>query len=240
MPASDSTVSEPLVHTHATLDSLMEALAAAVVARLRAALAVRAAASLLVPGGRTPLPLFARLAAADLDWSRVWVTLTDERVVAVDDAASNERLVRGHLLVGRAAAARLVGWRTATGIDGDDVGALWQHHAVLPRPIDVVVLGMGEDGHFASLFPGTPGLGEALDEHARPACVATRAPAPPTARLSFNLSALVEARSILLPLPGAAKHAVYARAGTSGSALELPVRALLAQRRAPLEVHFAP
>jgi 6-phosphogluconolactonase len=225
---------------HRDTAALMDALAAAIVARLGDALAAGRDASLLVPGGRTPVPLFERLAHTPLDWRRVRIALTDERWVATDDPASNERLVREHLLVDRAAAATFTGLKNGAADAARGAGPSFAALTALPRPFDVVVLGMGDDGHFASLFPHSPGLAAALDAAAPPGCVAMHAGVAPRERLSLNLGALLDARWLCLAIVGASKLAVLERARAPGTALELPVRALLTQTRAPLAIHWAP
>jgi 6-phosphogluconolactonase len=103
-----------------------------------------------------------------------------------------------------------------------------------------VLLGMGDDGHTASLFPQSPGLAAAIDPLQPPGCVAMIAPVAPQARISLNLSALLDARRIELLILGDGKLAVYERAGESGPVADMPVRALLRQQRVPLSVHWAP
>jgi len=223
-----------------TATALVDTLAADLVVQLRDSLADHAAASLVVPGGRTPTPLFQRLARADLPWHRITIALGDERWVEPTEAASNERLVRSELLQARAAAARFVGLKNAAASPAAGATASFQGLAGVPRPFSSVVLGMGEDGHFASLFPGAEGLAAALDPTAPPACVAMTAPTAPAERMSLNLAALLEARRIVLLLTGATKWRVYERAREAGSTLELPVRALLTQRSVPVTVYFAP
>jgi 6-phosphogluconolactonase len=217
-----------------------EALATDVIRRLGAGLAAGGEVSLAVPGGRSPVALFERLSKAALDWRRVWVTLGDERWVSADNAASNEQLVREHLLRDAASAARFVGLKNDAEDPRSGAQASWSALSVVPRPFEQVVLGMGEDGHFASLFPGSPGSAVALDAAQPPACVAMVAPVPPRSRLSLNLAALLNARSIALLIAGAAKWSVYERARQPGSASELPVRALLQQQRVPVTVYWSP
>lgn len=218
----------------------MDAVAGRVVAVLSDALAARGDASLVVPGGRTPIALFERLAQAALAWAHVQLTLTDERVVPVSEATSNERMVREHLLQGRAAGARFHPLMNGRPDSAERAREAWAQLQWLPRPFDLVVLGMGEDGHFASLFPQTDALRSALDPAAPPACVSTQAPVPPHARLSLNLAALIDARALFLPIVGASKLAVIERACSAGDALELPVRALLRQPHVPVQVFYAP
>lgn len=228
----------------ADLHALNRALVGFVTQRLRAALVQGHAAALAVPGGRTPVPLFDQLSNQALEWARVGVTLTDERWVDLHDAASNERLVREHLLRNAAAPANLVGLRgdAAESEAGATVGATqaWQRLAVIQRPFDVVILGMGEDGHFASLFPGDAGSTRGLDLSVPPGCVAVHAPVAPSLRVSLNLAALLQARHLVLLVTGDRKWDLLQRELDAGRTAHLPVRALLAQDSAPLTVYWAP
>lgn len=225
---------------HVSVEALTAAVAERVARQLHAALAAGHRASLVVSGGRSPVPLFEQLSAVPLEWARVWITLADERWVSPGDDASNEALVRRHLLQGHARIAHFVGLKNTAATPADGTGRTWTALGAMPRPFDAVVLGMGEDGHFASLFPQSPGLAEALDTAQPPGCVAMLAPAPPRQRISLNLPALLDARLLLLPLSGERKGQVWTRAHEPGPAEELPVRALLHQRRVPLEVHRFP
>lgn len=219
-----------------------EALAATVAARvaelLRAAIAARGSARLALSGGRSPVAMFTRLAQAELDWSQVGITLVDERWVPTDHADSNERLLRDHLLVGPVAQARFVGLKTAAATAAD---ALIERERCLRAqllPFDVVVLGMGEDGHTASLFPGAAGLAAALAANGEAVLAAIDPPAAPHARISLTLAALLASRQLLLPIAGAAKHAVYRRACAGAAPLELPIAAVLQQARVPVDVYL--
>lgn len=214
------------------------ALADAVSASLAAALAARERASLVVSGGRSPIAFFQCLRDADLDWSRVWITLADERWVPEDHPDSNAALVRRHLLQGAAAAARFVplwnGAATPVTAIAERTAALAQ----LPQPFDIVVLGMGEDGHTASLFPGAPGLAAALDPTGTALLAAIDPPAAPHPRLSLTLTALLGCRHIHLPLAGASKQAVYARALEQCEPMQLPISAVLCQSDVPVTVYL--
>jgi 6-phosphogluconolactonase len=215
-------------------------LAAAIAFDLNAALARRPAASLVVSGGRTPVDMFARLARQPLEWARVQVTLADERWVGVDDPASNEALVRGTLLREHAAAAQLIGMKNDAQTPAAGADATWRTINAMPQPFDVVVLGMGDDGHTASLFPGSAGLGAALDAAAAPGCVAMQPLAALHARLSLNLAALLRARRICLQISGEHKWQVYQRVLAAGPIEELPVRAILRQQAVPVDVYWCP
>jgi 6-phosphogluconolactonase len=220
--------------------ALTDALCAEIVARLQEGLAAGRGASLVVPGGHTPVPLFERLSSAQLDWSSVWVTLTDERWVDAHSSASNEKLVREHLLRNAAADAQFVGLKSADADPHSAAGSAWSALAELPRPFDFVLLGMGDDGHVASLFPDSPGLVTALDLGLPPGCAAMTAAAAPRSRMSLNLRALLDARRIAVLIVGEAKWATYERARARGPTVDMPVRALFAQQNVPVTIWWAP
>ena len=227
-------------HHFTSAEAATEALADAIIARLRTAIAERGAASLIVSGGKSPVPLFARLRVAGLDWSKVWITLADERWVAPTSPDSNERLLREHLLVDAAAAARFVPLKSAFDRVADGLAASALALAAMPRPFDVVVLGMGEDGHTASLFPGAEGLAAALALD-NPAPLAAITPlTAPHPRITLTLAALLDSRCVMLPLSGAAKNSVYLQLRAMPDALRWPVSAVLTQQQTPVEVWLTP
>jgi 6-phosphogluconolactonase len=222
------------------MNALSREFAGEIAAQLARAIAARGLASLVVSGGRTPVKLFELLRALELDWSKVCVALADERWVDPKDEASNERLVRDELLKDKAAAARFLGLKNAA--PSPDLGAVsaWETFARVPRPFDLTLLGMGDDGHTASLFPGSPNLRSALNPAAAAGCVGMWAPSPPQARLSLNLSALLDSRRIAILIGGEAKWRTYAAASLAGAVEDMPVRAVLRQQRTPVEVIWAP
>lgn len=230
------------VHEHRFPDStaLAHALSGEIRVDLDEAIGMRGMASLVVSGGRTPVKLFGQLHTEKLDWSRVWISLADERWVDTTADASNERLVREQLLVAPVTQARFVGLKNPA--PTPEAGADWAWRALsrVARPFDVVLLGMGEDGHTASLFPGSLALARALDVTESPGCIAINALTAPHARVSLNLSALLDARRIILHIEGDSKWQVYQRARAPGPVAELPVRAILHQREVPVDVYWAP
>ena len=189
--------------------------------------------SLAVPGGTTPGPVFDVLSGLDLDWARVTVLPTDERWVDPDSPRLNARLIRERLLTGRAAAAGFVGLASTEPTPEAAMPALVA--AVTPHlPLTLCLLGMGADGHVASLFPGGDGLEAALEE-AAPPVAAIRSAAVPEPRVSLTAPVLRGALSVHLLIVGAEKRAALERAAKL-SVAEAPVRVVLDQA----VVHWAP
>ncbi|NQD92706.1 6-phosphogluconolactonase [Pseudomonas sp. CrR25] len=215
---------------------LAETLAVAVAAALREAVDCRGSATLVVSGGRSPITFFERLAQHELPWSQVVVSLADERWVPVNHATSNEALVRRHLLRDAAAAARFIGLYQVAASHEQAALKAEQALAELP-PIDVLVLGMGDDGHTASLFPHSPNLDQALQPDCPRRCLPLLAPSEPRQRLSMTLPLLASARLPLLAIQGQAKLATLGAALAAGEVASMPIRALL---HSPLEIYWCP
>lgn len=225
-------------HLFDDASTLTAALADRVAQALEAAVAARSQASLVVSGGRTPRPLFENLAARSLPWAQVWVTLADERWVGVDSPDSNERMVREALLQGPAAAAQFVPLKNASpgpqeGADECDAAL-----AALPWPLDVLLLGMGADGHTASLFPGV--AGEALAPNCPQRCRGVLPDTAPHPRMSLTASALLNSRVALLHFTGEDKLSVFRQAQDVGPVDALPVRVVLHQSQVPVELWWSP
>lgn len=215
------------------------ALAAADMARriaviLGDAIAARGVATIALSGGRSPRPVLEALSGAALDWDKVIVTLVDERWVAPDQADSNERLIRETLLQGMAARARFVPMKNGAADAYAGQVACEKAFAALPWPLDIVLLGMGEDGHTASLFPEAKELAEGLSTGAL--TLAVTPPAAPHQRMSLSARGILGSRHIFLQIGGAAKKAVYDRALAGGPVEELPIRVALCQHEVSVEV----
>jgi 6-phosphogluconolactonase len=236
----DAATPEPEVRRYPEAAALTSALAGEIIQALEDGLRANSRASLVVSGGRSPTALFQRLSAVALDWSRVWIALSDERWIDADSSDSNEHLVRTTLLRGAAASAHVVGMKSDVPDPHAAAAACWSTIAALPRPFDYTLLGMGDDGHTASLFPHSPGLAAAIDPQAPPGCVAMIAPVAPQARMSLNLAALLDSRRIGVLIMGSSKWATYKRAASAGPVSEMPVRALLRQQRVPVTVYWSP
>jgi 6-phosphogluconolactonase len=219
-----------------------EQIAKQIAQELRTAIAARGLATLAVSGGKSPIALFERLREQALDWSRVTVMLVDERCVPHGHADSNTALVRQHLLQGAAAAASFATLFDSVSAELNDaalrdlVASANQRLSAIPFPLDVVVLGMGEDGHTASLFPAAPGLDCALISEGPIAWV--RPATAPHARLTLTLPVLLAARHLHLPMAGDAKRKVY-EAAAEASNPALPISLLLNQPACTVQVWIA-
>jgi 6-phosphogluconolactonase len=194
---------------------------------LRAAIAARGMALLVVSGGSTPKRYLTALARRELDWSRVAVTLADERRVPDDSPRSNAKLVRETLLQGEAAKGQFCPLADSRVAPEQEMAAAAARVAQLPLPADLAVLGMGEDGHTASWFPHAPGLAEAVDPAARALVAAMDAPDGLEPRLTLTGRALLRARALALQIEGPKKAAVFADAQMEGPVEDMPIRAVL-------------
>lgn len=230
----------PDLHSFADSETLAHALAAAVAEHLEAAIGARGEASLVVSGGNTPRRLFTALRQAQIDWSAVLITLADERWVDVDQADSNERLVREVLLQERAAGARFIGLKTAADTPQNGVAECRSRLERMPRPFDVVLLGLGNDGHTASWFPGAPGLNAALEDADGQLCVAVHPVDQPQARISLTAPALCTARWLALHIEGGDKRQTLDRLLAADAVEQMPARALWSMRTHPPAVYWCP
>ncbi|WP_245800931.1 6-phosphogluconolactonase [Vreelandella utahensis] len=208
--------------------ALGEALAKQVAAWLREALAERGTAALAVSGGSTPVPFFQALARESLAWENVSITLVDERWVPETHDASNARLLRELLLKGVAARAHFIPLVTKAASPQEGQTEVEARLATLPAFLDVVILGMGADGHTASLFPCTPGLAQALDPDGAARCRAMSPPGAAQERITLTRSVIDAARHQVLHLTGDDKLATLEQALASpDDILSMPIRAFL-------------
>ncbi|MBL9075776.1 6-phosphogluconolactonase [Tabrizicola sp.] len=212
------------LETYPDREFLMLGLANVIAGQLADFLRREGKATLSVPGGTTPGPIFDTLSGVDLDWANVAVVLNDERWVPESSERSNTRLVRERLLRGRAAQARLVPLYAPAEEPEEMLAAL--EDGLRPYlPISVLLLGMGADMHTASLFPGADRLEEALSASA-PILLPMRAEAAGEPRITLTAPVLREAFNIHILITGAEKRAALERAMTL-TPMEAPVRAVL-------------
>ena len=215
--------------------ALAEQLAEAVYQALADDLVNQSRALLVVSGGSTPVPFFKALAQKPLEWARVDITLADERWVDEQSSDSNAKLVRENLLQGPAAAANFVPLTSDAGTPEEGVAAVAEVTAGLAWPASVVILGMGGDGHTASLFPDSQELGLALSTDEP--LVAVRTPSQPQPRITFSADRLHQAKRHILHITGDDKRAVLANAMGGDDVRTLPIRAFLS---CPLAIYWAP
>ena len=223
----------PPFHSFANGDELANALADFVAAALTARIAKDGGASFAVSGGRTPTRFFNALSTRDLPWSKISLTLVDERWVRESSDRSNARLVREHLLQGPAAAARFVPLHNDAPTPEQGIAPLDEALEALYWPLACTVLGMGDDGHTASFFPGGDRLEEALDPKGGLALLPMRAPNAGEPRITLTLPVLLAADALALHIEGEAKRPVLDKALADGPETEMPVRAVLRAPRPP-------
>jgi 6-phosphogluconolactonase len=231
------------VTTHSFTDcqALAVALAERIAERLREGIAERGNALLAVSGGSTPRHLFERLSRETLDWSKVQITLVDERWVPESDERSNAGMLKATLLQHAASAAQFVPLYTDAPTPEAGLATVRARMAALSLPFDAVVLGMGNDGHTASFFPGGDRLPEALDMNNPVRVLPMRAAGAGEPRITFTLSALLDTRALYLHIEGEAKQQLLADARLGlGEAVNYPVRAVLKQERVPVAVYWCP
>ncbi len=213
-------------------------LAEKVAALLAADIQARGKASLVVSGGRTPMGFFHLLSQQLLDWSSVTVTLADERWVDADHQDSNEKLVRENLLINEAHQAQFISLKSAAD-NAVDAESECEQALASAGQFTVVILGMGDDGHTASLFPGTEALALGLDMNSGRTAIAVTPTAAPHQRMSMTLPRLLNAGQVIIHISGSSKQDVLFAAQNGDNAAELPIRAILGQQVAPLSVYWA-
>lgn len=219
---------------HATREKQAAALAELVAADLARAIAEKGRATFAAPGGSTPAPFLAALAAQPLDWSKVTVLPGDERWAPPSDPRSNEAMIRKAMA--GATPGFLSFWREG---EGPEDAAPHLSAALTPMlPLDAAVIGMGEDMHCASLFPGAEALPQAMVEDAPPAA-AIRAPGAPEPRVTLTLPALAGAGRLYVLIAGAEKRAAFGAAMAEEDVLKAPVGGVMRAAKSA-EAHWAP
>lgn len=216
--------------------ALAESLATDVAAWLQQGIAEKGSATLVVSGGSTPAPFFKALSVKHIDWSAVTVTLADERWVAADHELSNEKLVKETLLVDAAASAKFLSIFNGASSPEDGWQQCEDALSSLPKPFDVVVLGMGGDGHTASLFPDTEGLSDACDLESDKLSWPMHPSHIAEARMSLTLAALLNCRQLVLHITGEDKRNVFEQA-LNGA--DLPITSVIKAAKSRLQLYWA-
>jgi 6-phosphogluconolactonase len=228
---------------YADTSAMAEALAKPIAVALDDAIKQRGQAVLAVSGGSTPTALYQRLARVEIDWSRVTVILVDERWVEPGEPGSNETFVRETLMTGPAANARFVGLKAPGETPLDGLPVVAARVADVTFPPDVVILGIGGDGHTASWFPRADGLDDALAETGAPVAAIrakqTVVTGALTDRMTLTRAALTGSRMSLLLLAGNDKKAALDAALGAGPVADMPIRALLRSDKDRPDIHWA-
>jgi len=214
------------------------ALADEVSKRLKESIDLQGSASLVVSGGRTPLGFFHTLSQQDLDWSKVVVSLADERWVESDHKDSNEKLVRENLLINNASQAQFFALKNSAETAVDGCAELEESLAKMDA-FTVVILGMGDDGHTASLFPGAEALPTGLALDSGRSCIAVTPTEAPHERISMTLPRLLNTERLIVHISGQNKQKVLEQANAGDNVEELPIRAILQQTQVPATVFWA-
>ena len=230
-------VAKPVRHTFDTRAALASALAGTIAAQLEDAIETRGSATLAVSGGTTPARMFDVLSRAEIDWSRVTATLVDERFVPPDSPRSNAKLVREKLLQNEAGQADFLPLYSPAPSAEEAASTADNALHQLTEPFDVVVLGMGADGHTASFFPDAAELETLLDPHTQRLVAAVNAPSAGEPRLTLTLPPIASARFLALHIEGAEKKTALDAALAAKS--RLPIRRVIDAAQSPVEIFWA-
>jgi 6-phosphogluconolactonase len=216
--------------TFANDTALAESFAQTVAANLRAAVDARGQALIGLSGGSTPREFLKHLSNQELDWNRVTITLCDDRWVPPTSDRSNEHLLRETLLRNKAANATFAPLYVDAPDPESALSRVQENVAKLASPFDVIVLGMGSDGHTASLFPGGDHLADASNPTTTARVLPMRAPDAPEPRITLTLPALIDTRALYLHIEGPDKKTVFERAMMSDDS-RAPIRTVLKASR---------
>lgn len=215
-----------MLNKYISSEHLNTAFANKILAKLRRGIEQNGVATLAVSGGSTPKPLFALLASKAFDWSDVIVTLVDERWVDAQHADSNEKLVKENLLVEKAAAAKFVALTADCDTPCEAEQEISQRIDEIADEFDVLILGMGEDGHTASLFPCSEQIDAGLNLERELSAIGTQPTTAPHLRMSMSLAKIIKAKNIYLHLVGEKKLTVLEDALANYDAKQKPIKAV--------------
>jgi 6-phosphogluconolactonase len=217
---------------------LVDELSTNIILMLKQGIGERDAGSMLLSGGSTPGPLYEKMSNRNLDWQKIWFAPTDERWVEPDHVDSNEKMIRNTLLVNNAKTANYIGLK----VDGDSpvscAPAVEEKLKKIPMPFDVVLLGMGEDGHFASLFPYLDDTKKAMNLNGASLCSAIRREGVEHDRVTMSYKAILSAKNIIVLFYGKTKLAVFEQAAKKAND-QLPISHLLNQTDVPVTLYWA-
>jgi len=218
-------------------ESLVEELSLNIIKLLKEAIIKNGRASLLVSGGNTPKALFQKLSTMDFPWEQVTISLVDDRWLPSSHKDSNELLIKENLLKNKASKAKFVGMyiENKTAFESDTQCSNLYKEKVYP--FDVIILGMGNDSHTASLFPNNKKLERAYDLENKNLCISIKPETAPYERMSLTLRGILSAKNIILHIEGEEKLKVYKKALNSNDIFETPISAVLNNQDKKIEVY---
>ena len=226
--------------------SLAENLAGELVLKIGEAIAKRGKAVIAFSGGSTPKPLFQALAQHDVDWSKLVITLVDERWVPATHELSNAAFIRKHFFDLLPIEVTFIDlYQPAQTVEASYPLVLDQYCSATDstvdnlRAFDVVVLGMGDDGHTASFFPDADNIAQLVSYKTEQQLLTCHSKNSQVERITWSLSSLLNTDFLALHFIGEKKRKVFEIAAEGGSAEELPIRAAIFQSQAPLHVYYA-
>ncbi|MFT5572559.1 MAG: 6-phosphogluconolactonase [Cryomorphaceae bacterium] len=233
-------------HEAADPESLANQLAMQIIAVMDQTIEQKGSVVLALSGGSTPKPLFKSLATADLDWSKVIITLVDERWVPKTHELSNAAFMQTHLLDSLPDVVRFIplyepaeSAELSTAEVLNNYCSIAQSSPNTPRPFDIVVLGMGGDGHTASFFPDADNITDLVDPNSIAPLLTCNSTSTQVDRITWNLPMLLNAQYLALHITGDSKKRVFSEAVINGPVVELPIRSVIFQQQLPLQVFYA-
>ena len=247
MKSSDSLGSNFNWHEGADAVSLAEHLAGEIVIQINNSIAEKGSAVVAFSGGSTPKPLFKALAEHDIDWSNVVVTLVDERWVDIDHELSNGAFLTQYLLseLGDNSPTFVPLFNNQASADQGRSKTLEQYcqatnsDVSTPRSFDVVILGMGNDGHTASFFPDADNIADLVNPDSNDYLLSCSTATTQVERITWSVPMLLDTSFLALHMTGSSKADVFQEACSSAQATELPIRSVIFQDKTPLNVYYA-
>lgn len=224
------------LHTFKQKTDLQEKLCKKITSIINETLKQEEYAVMALSGGSTPKPLFERLSKVDLDWSKVILTLVDERWVENTNKDSNEKLIKDYLMQNQASKASFIPLKLEYDTPFEAISECSKQFKDIKQSFDIVILGMGEDAHTASFFPKDRNLKNALST--KEICAPTIPSDAPHQRMTLSLDKLLKAKNIFLHIEGEKKYNVYNNALKDGSIEDMPIRSFLRNEK-NLEVYYA-
>jgi len=223
---------------------LNKALAEKVSSVLTAAITLKGKGSIAVSGGSTPVDFFSVLSKKDIDWEKVTITLADERWVDINSDDSNTRLIHEYLLQNKASAAKFFHLKQDVIMQGKalydktltDLNLVANNDLL---PFDVLILGMGEDGHTASLFPCSKQIEQGLDSNNTNTLIMVEPTTAPHKRITFSFAALRQSKNVFLHICGENKKTVLNKAINGDNKFDMPIRAFLQDSAIDMQVYWA-